>query len=456
MLLASLLLLCAQTPPLEFVKHPVDGQLYPRNAQNTAEIELTGWVHQAGWQRILVVAKRDGIPFSAEVQNLTYSGGQAGFDLSVSIHAERHAYSLHVLLMNGLQMQQVAEAHNVVAGDVFLIQGQSNAVAADGFQEGLANREQSPWIRSFGTGSITSWQSAGDVNWYLADGESQSAEGSIGAWGLRMGRLLVDQTDVPVAILNGAVGATPIKMHMRNDANPSDTSTIYGRLLNRARNAGVDQHVRAIIWHQGESDSARALNYREKFPQLHADWLEDFPAVEQVYMFQVRNGCGNPTVELREVQRRLKDFLPITQVMSTTAAPAHDGCHYYHVGYQELGNRIARLVGRDLYGSGDTQNIDAPDIESASYANMFSSSIRITFRDPDDTLHFDPGAAQDFVLDDGISVTGGVVSGNTILLSLSGPSSSRTLSYVGHAQDGAWITNARGIGALAFKVLIRP
>jgi len=441
---------------LEFVKHPVDGQLYPRNAQGQAEVELTGWVHQPGWQRIAVLAERDGVPYASQVQQLFYQNGQAGFDLDVPIQAELHSYSVRVFLLNGGQAQQVAVASDIVAGDVYLIQGQSNAVAADGYNEHLANREQSPWLRSFGTGSITSWESAGDKNWYLADGESQSAEGSVGAWGLRMGRLLVDQTGVPIAILNGAVGATPIKMHMRNDSNPTDTSNIYGRLLNRARNAGVDDAVRAIIWYQGESDGFRAPNYADKFPQLHSDWLEDYPGVEQIYLFQVRDGCGDPSVELREVQRRLKDFLPLMQAMSTTAAPGHDGCHFYYAGYQELGNRIARLIGRDMYGSGDTQDIDAPDIDSVTFANPAQDALLLTFRDPDDTLTFDPGAVADFRLEDGVSIVSGAVNGNTIFLTLSGATTSRTLEYRGHDQDGDWITNARGIGALAFKVLIRP
>ncbi len=454
MLFASLLLLGAQTSAVEFTEHPVNGQLYPRDANSHAEVQVSGWVTQSGWQRILVVAERDGAPYSAQAQQLFYSGGRASFGFRVAIRAELHAYSFRAVLIQGLQRQLVASADDVVAGDAFLIEGQSNAVAWDAYGEDLANLEQSPWVRSFGTSSAKFWAAAGDKNWYQADGQTALDKGSIGAWGLHMGRLLVDRTRIPVVILNGAVGATAIQFHMRNDNNPADVHSMYGRLLTRARNAGVADSVRAILWHQGESDGSNAENYANKFPQLHSDWLEDYPAVEQIYMFQVREGCAKPSIELREVQRSLKDHIAPLQVMSTTAAPSHDGCHFHYAGYQEFGNRIARLIGRDLYGSGMTQDIDAPDLDTAAFTDPQHNEILLTFRDPDDTLYFDPGAADDFELDDGVQVQNGTVIGNTILLKLSGTSRSRSIAYLGHQLDGPWITNARGIGALTFKVAI--
>ena len=456
MLIASILLLSAQTHAVVFDEHPVEGQLYPRDTQSLASVKITGRVQEPGWQTLTVYTERDGNPFAVEVQQLVYSGGHANFNVSVSIRAERHSYSFRLLLGNSVQSKLIETVRDVVAGDVFLLEGQSNTVAWDAYGEGLANREQSRWVRSFGSASADPMESFSDQNWYMADGEAALDKGTVGQWGLRMGRLLVDQTNIPVAIINGAVGATAIRYHLRHDHDPDDVRTMYGRLLTRARHAGVADSVRAILWHQGESDGSRAENYAEKFPQLYHDWLEDYPSVEQIYMFQVREGCAQPSIELREVQRRLKDFLPLLQVMSTTAVPSHDSCHFHYAGYAEFANRITRLVARDLYGSGITQNIDAPDIDSVTFANAAHDELLLTFRDLDDTLHFDPGVVSDFVLEDGVTVQSGTVSGNTILLSLSGATNSRTLSYIGHQLDGAWITNARGIGALTFMVLIRP
>jgi hypothetical protein len=60
---------------------------------------------------------------------------------------------------------------------------------------------------------------------------------------------------VPVAILNGSPGGSDIAHHLRNDADPTDLTSVYGRLLWRCIQAGVRPHVRAVLWHQGESDS---------------------------------------------------------------------------------------------------------------------------------------------------------------------------------------------------------
>ncbi len=455
-LFPSLLLLLAQNPAVEFSAHPVDGQLYPRNANSVAHVQVAGRVLENGWDSVTCVARRDGVPFAFKQQDLNYNPiGGAPFDLNIKINAELAEYDFAILLRNDSGRKVVGTAERVVAGDAFLIQGQSNAVANDSHNQNLANQDQSPWIRSFGTTSLFGSNAAADVNWYIADGEYDREEGAIGAWGLRMASNIVASEGIPVAILNGAVGATPIVWHQRNDADPFDVSTNYGRLLTRATNAGLVDHIRAIFWYQGEADGDAAEPYVYRFYNLYHDWLSDYPSTEKVYVFQVRNGCGNPSPDLRNVQRRFKEFLSKVDVMSTTAINRHDGCHYYYGGYRQLGNRISRLVARDLYGSTDTVEIDAPYLAWASWGDSLGNSIRLKFADPDDRLIVEPGAEQDFVLEDGVQVVSTQVAGSSIYLTLSGPSNSATIAYVGHPEDGAWIKNGRGVGALAFKVMIR-
>ena len=220
MLLASIVLLCSQVPAIEFIESPVEGQLYPRNASNMADVSVSGLVHQAGWLNILLLVEREGSPFAVRIEPLTYSGGSASFDITVPIHAELKGYSFHVWLTTTTQRQWIGRVKDVVAGDVFLIQGQSNAVAADGFNEGLANQEQSRWVRSFGTASLNSNAASNNRNWYMAEGQEQQTVGCVGAWGLRMARLLVDQTNVPVAVINGAVG--PKRFPQRHPSSKGD------------------------------------------------------------------------------------------------------------------------------------------------------------------------------------------------------------------------------------------
>ena len=55
----------------------------------------------------------------------------------------------------------------------------------------------------------------------------------------------------------------------------------------------------------------------------------------------------------------------------------HDGCHFYHQTYVEWGERMARLVNRDLYGTPYGDNIEAPDPVGASW--LASDALEIEF-----------------------------------------------------------------------------
>jgi hypothetical protein len=172
--------------------------------------------------------------------------------------------------------------------------------------------------------------------------------------------------------------------------------------------------------------------------------------MKQIYLFQIRDNCGGGGRPIREAQRELIDNSINTYVMSTTAAPFHDGCHFQYMGYRELGDRIARILGRDFYDSTDTQEIDPPNVQGAAWNDAAHTQILLTMRDPDDRLVFDPGAEANFYTDDGVPVVSGTVNGNTVLLQLAGPSVATVVNYDGHPLDGPWFKNARGVGALTF------
>ena len=143
-------------------------------------------------------------------------------------------------------------ATNLVCGDAFLIDGQSNAEATDVGKEDPTYTSE--WIRSFGT-TAGDPQGARQKLWANAVcRDRQGGKAQIGYWGLELGRRLVESQQIPIFIINGAVGGTRIDQHQRNPANPEDPSTIYGRLLWRTRQARMTHGIRGILWHQGEND----------------------------------------------------------------------------------------------------------------------------------------------------------------------------------------------------------
>jgi hypothetical protein len=384
----------------------------------------------------------------------------ATFDVSLTLNGSKEPFDLELIGHGEDGAQVLYKASNLLVGDVYLVYGQSNAEARQ--WNGSASVNENGNIRTFGNTSQDPAQMRNDLAWYTAKGDNPSQSGFIGQWPLRMARRLLDVSPVAISIINGAVGGKPISFFQRDDGNPQNLSTAYGRLLYRTTQAGVRSTIRGIFWYQGENDGARADNtspdvYEARFRSLYEDLLRDYPAVQKLYVYQVRAGCGNPTVPLRDRMRLLEDRFAKVQAVSTTGINSHDGCHYsYAGGYEKLGDISFRLAARDFYGSTDTQNIDPPFIASAAVTNSTNSEITLRFRDEDDSMVWEGGAEQDFKLEgSSVRVIGGRADRSTIVLQLSGNASTATgITYeggkFGQASARPWMSNARGVGALAF------
>lgn len=443
----------ATAAPPEAVEATLDplpgaGALLPRDVSTSAAtLTVSGTVGSPGWLEARVRWLRDG----AVESETTAPVCDGAFAVETTLPAELVARDLEVHLVAAEREAALGATTDLVAGDVLVVQGQSNAEARA--FAGDANVDRGEFVRSFGSRTENGAVSAGDGAWHRADGNLVDGPGAVGQWGLRLAKLLSDRHGVPVAVLNGARGGQPIEYFQRNDADPADLATNYGRLLDRARRAGVAESIRAILFYQGESDGARADAHRDGFTALHEDWREDFPGVERFYVTQVRQGCGAPTVELRDVQRRFAETLPDTTTMSTTGIDAHDGCHYAFVGgYSVLADRYARLLSRDLYDGTPEPDTEAVDVASAMAPG--DGTVRVTTRGDASTLLVADGVAPHFVAD-GVPgrVTAVAAEGADLVLTMTGPSPSR-IGYAGHVGAGPWITNAEGVGLLAFELAV--
>jgi hypothetical protein len=261
---------------------------------------------------------------------------------------------------------------------------------------------------------------------------------------------------VPVALINGAHGGQPIGFFQRNDANPNDLNTNYGRLRQRLTAAGVISQVRGVLWYQGESDNDNASVHITGFTSLLQDWRSDFgsaiPGGSRYYVYQVRTSpCGNTTaMSLREAQRELGDTAGVT-LLSTNGLSGHDGCHYSYLGgYRDMGDHTFAVLARDLY-RGPSAGVAPPNPSTVSASG---SQLVVQLRSTD-ALTVDAGATADFRVD-GAAVTVSSVAyqaGGKLVLTLSGPATGVTaLTYQGHNGAGPWITNATGTGLLAFTL----
>lgn len=355
------------------------------------------------------------------------------------------------------------EARDLVCGDVFIIQGQSNAEAWT--DKRVVHPYRSPWLRSFGT-PTTNRDRARDAVWGHAlsfNGGNNHHHFQIGYWGVELGKLLIDEHKIPICFMNGAQGGTRIDQHQRNEADPTDVTTIYGRLLWRLQQAKLTHGVRAVLWHQGENDQGESgatgtfgwVNYEDYFIRMAACWKQDYPNIKHYYVHQIWPGaCGGRSVEsdrLRERQRQLPGQFSNMSVMSTLGIRPGGGCHYLPAGYEAMARQLFPLVNRCNYGTESKGSITAPNVERISYTSDKRDEIMLVF---DQKVEWDDEVGRQFYLDDRSAELNGMDgNGRVVILKLSNSSTARNLSYVRAGkwnQDHAIIRGSNGIAALTF------
>ncbi|HWE03620.1 MAG TPA: DUF2341 domain-containing protein [Tepidisphaeraceae bacterium] len=442
---------------------PQENQFYPRDDKNEGTLYYNGILSEPA----------DGVFIRVYVDDHVYK------DESHKVGADR-AYAFAVKLKPGLVRYKVEfgattgqhetplnTVNNLVCGDAYLIDGQSNAEATAFGKEDYAFI--SPWIRSFGS-MDGSPQGSRLKRWGNASARSRGGITQVGYWGMELARRLVEDQKIPICIINGAVGGTRIDQHQRNAADPEDVTTIYGRLLWRVREAGLTHGVRGILWHQGENDQGADgptggfgwETYRQFFIDMAAGWKRDYPNLQHYYLFQIwpkscSMGINGSDNRLREVQRNLPLTFSRMSIMSTLGIDPPGGCHFPPAGYAEFARLICPLVERDNYGKSFPMSITPPNLLRASFASDKKDAIEMEFDQPvkwDDAL-----ASQFYVNGERGKIAGGSVSGNRVTLKLVEPSVATKLTYL---DSKTWsqktlLKGDNGMAALTFfEVPILP
>jgi hypothetical protein len=197
---------------------------------------------------------RNGTLQQSYTQNLSYQNQIAPFSFDINITAELAKYRIKIYTVYNGSEELVKDVNDIVAGDVFVIQGQSNAAAV--MYNGSASGYQSDYIRVYSGGNISSSGLLSNDSWYYGQGDgNENSSGNTGQWGLVLAKKLVDEFNVPIAIFNAAHGGQPIGFFQAPTDYSSSTNSNYGRLYYRLNKTGLKNAVRGILWSQGEADS---------------------------------------------------------------------------------------------------------------------------------------------------------------------------------------------------------
>ena len=434
---------------------PEDGQFLARDDKNQSTLHYTGKLDAAA-DSVFVKLYADDKLMETETAK---PGADMTYALAVKLKPGLIRYRTEFGTTVGGKDTVLHAATNLVCGDAFIINGQSNAVATDWGEE--EPTFHSPWIRSYGSMSgnpdgIRLW---GEAVHRSRDGEKLQ----IGYWGMELARRLVEDQQIPICIINGAVGGTRVDQHQRNPEKPTDTQTIYGRLLWRVQQARLTHGIRGILWHQGENDQGADgptsgfgwETYRQYFIDMSAGWKQDYPNVQHYYMFQIwpkacAMGVDGSDNRLRDVQRQLPTAFSRMSIMSTVGVDPPGGCHYPAAGYAEFARLICPLIQRDHYGKSFAISITPPDLRQAYYASDKRDQVALEFDQP---VTWDDALASQFYLDgEPGRVASGTVSGNTVTIQLAAASTATGITYL---DSKSWdpknvLRGENGIAALTF------
>ncbi len=439
------------------IEKPVDNQFVARNDKNEGILHYNGKLTSTA-DSVFVRVYADGKQISQQAHKVLADKAYA-FELKLKPGLVK--YKIELGSKVGSKEKVLESVGNIVCGDAYIIDGQSNAEANDYGK--AVNPYTSDFLRSFGCADTDPAKSRLNLWGNAVSYDNQGAKLQIGYWGIELGKMLIENNKIPVCIINGSVGGSRIDVHQRNEANPTDSTTIYGRLLWRIQKAGLTDGIRGAFWHQGENDQGAAgpsgrfgwEDYQQYFIDMSAAWKQDYPNIQHYYLFQIwprscamtENGSDNT---LREKQRTLPSLFSHMSVMSTLGIKPPGGCHYPPEGYAQIARLICPLVEHDNYGRFFDHTITAPDLISARYTSTKSDEISIEFNQP--VVWKDTLASQFYLNGNSGMVGSGSVTGNILKIKLKEPLKASRISYLDSklwSQDNLlWGEN--GIAALTF------
>jgi Concanavalin A-like lectin/glucanases superfamily/Domain of unknown function (DUF2341)/Carbohydrate esterase, sialic acid-specific acetylesterase len=435
-------------------EQPQEGQFYARDDQGEGTLHYNGKLN-ASADSVFLRLYADDKP--VDVVRAKVNADQS-YSLSVKLKPGLIKYKVEFGTGDNNVLNTVG---NIVCGDAFIIDGQSNALATDTAEQ--APSETNQWIRSYANPSLNPQENTGNL-WVLPVWKARQGEkAELGWWGMELAKSLVEKHQVPVFIINAAVGGTRIDQHQRNSANPTDLGTIYGRMLWRVQQAKLTHGIRSILWHQGENDQGAAgptggygwESYHSYFIEMAAGWKSDFPNVQNYYVFQIwPNSCSMGGSQgsgdmLREQQRTLPFLFSNMSILSTLGVRPPGGCHYPLEGWAQFSKMVQPLIERDHYGIAAPGPLTSPNLLTANYGQQ-RDTLLLEFDQP---INWDDKLANQFYLDDEKGrIAGGSVTGSILSLKLKESSTATKITYLKETQwnQDNLLMGTNGLAALTF------
>lgn len=225
---------------------------------------------------------------------------------------------------------------------LFLLAGQSN-MAGRGPLKDLSAAEAAPATRILSLNTEGAWQPAVDpLHW-------DKREAAVGPGKFFAKAVAARTPRVTIGLIPAACGGSPITAWAPGKYFDGTKSRPYDDALARARRAMQDGTLKAILWHQGESDASpqNAPHYAARLEALIARFRADLNApdlpfiVGQLGQFPRKPWNAHQTEIDRAHQTVAAKIKNVRYVTSDDLGSIGDNLHFNTAAQRTLGHRYA-------------------------------------------------------------------------------------------------------------------
>jgi sialate O-acetylesterase len=362
---------------------------------------------------------------------------------------------------------------NLLSGDVWVCSGQSNMDMS---------LVKGPWCPYGGVANaaeevaaadyprIRLFTSSGKKGWTACTPESAK---SFSAAGYFFGRELQRELDVPIGLVQTAIGGTPAEYWTPRAAREAwpgfaaelesarevlrelkpifDADTTGQGYAARVKPLTV-MRVKGVLWYQGEANAARAEQYAELMTQLIGGWRADWgqPDLPFVIMQLVNFGDGSGAwPAMRAAQQRVAETVPHASL--AVGIDIGDSKNIHPKNKQDVGKRLALAALKDVYKKDVVSS--GPVVQSAEFNN---GKVTLMFDSCGEgqQLVFNPGEGSGFELAgvDGVFLPASVEQNeDTLILLAAGMNAPQVMRYAWSDNPVATLFNTAGLPAAPFQ-----
>ncbi len=421
---------------IQFSQIPQDRQFFARDQSDSATVVFNGIINDLNINSVSLNIKK-GNTFYKHLSKVKNTTGQTNFTFAIRIKAELASYNFVFYIHSTNDSTIYRSVNEIVAGDAFIIHGQSNA---DG---GYYPPVNPTYLRTFGiktsNGNYDSYNLA-DTLW-----RTDFPLVYIGSIGMHVAKKLQEIKNIPICIINGAAPGSGIDIFISTSSNLSSyyQNHLSGKLTYRVLKSGLVGKIKGIIWWHGESainNNYTPNDYKTGFQSLYNIWTNDLGYIPKIYVIQlnIMSTSVNFAGQIRDIQRNFQYNFPNIRTIATTGTTSFDGVHYGEAGYIEVAQSIVENILKDNYLENLSEDIHSPSIRSAFYTNPYKNKIKLKFEPntnivwSDTTINNEIRYLKDYLyLNDGSLIVNASANKDSIILELNtAPSNATQISYL--------------------------